>query len=137
MGPRLPSAFWSRRCGGPRHAMEDGRRCSKAVAGWSWLRQSGRAFAGPLTSYRAVTRIDGGTWRLALLASGDDERRCVGQITWVSHGTSRASPKAAPGGTSKAFAPNTAAKEHNAQIRTKLEGGRKFCLLERFKRRTH
>jgi len=71
--------------------------------------------------HRVVTEDRWWDLALALLARGDDERRCVGQITWVSHGTSRASPKAAPGGTSKAFAPNTAGREHNAQNRTKLE----------------
>jgi hypothetical protein len=65
--PRLPSAFWSRRCGGPRQAMEDGRRRGKAVAGWSWLRQSGKAFAGPLTSYRVVT--EDRWWDLAVSAA--------------------------------------------------------------------
>jgi hypothetical protein len=77
--------------------MEDGRRRGKAVAGWSRLRQSAKAFAGPLTSHRVLTEDRWWAWLLALLAQSDDERCCVGQITSVSHGTSRASPKAATG----------------------------------------
>ena len=57
--PRADLGAWSRRHGGARHAIEDGRRRGKATAEWSWLRQSHEAFAGPLTSQGVLPRIDG------------------------------------------------------------------------------
>jgi hypothetical protein len=120
VAPGMDLGARSRRRGGLRHAMEGGRRRGKAIADWSWLRQGHEASARPLTSQRVLLRIDGfglggqrcwpGATRNAI-----EQARCGVSLMEPPLSTKTAKR------TSKAFAPNAAAREHIAQNRTKLE----------------